>query len=100
MSGYTSWGSGTALNPPADCSAEMRVRDTVSSVGTIFRRQPLPLTTSTDHICHFRHALALDERRVRFLPESLALSPADEKCDPEETVPVESGQSNPKDLTP
>ncbi|KAJ7697057.1 hypothetical protein B0H17DRAFT_1158522 [Mycena rosella] len=42
--------------------------DTVSSVG-IFRRQPLPLTTSADHICHFRHALAIDERRVRFLPE-------------------------------
>ncbi|KAJ6564867.1 hypothetical protein DFH09DRAFT_894391, partial [Mycena vulgaris] len=42
--------------------------DTVSSVG-IFRGQPLPLTTSADHLCHFRHALALDERRVRFLPE-------------------------------
>ncbi|KAJ7140642.1 hypothetical protein C8R44DRAFT_974480, partial [Mycena epipterygia] len=42
--------------------------DTVSCVG-IFRGQPLPLTTSADHICHFRHALALDERRVRFQPE-------------------------------
>ncbi|KAJ7913437.1 hypothetical protein B0H13DRAFT_1578808, partial [Mycena leptocephala] len=42
--------------------------DTVSSVG-VFRGQPLPLTSSADHICHFRHALALDERRVRFLPE-------------------------------
>ncbi|KAJ7430246.1 hypothetical protein B0H11DRAFT_1764998, partial [Mycena galericulata] len=42
--------------------------DTVSSVG-VLRGQPLPLTTSADHICHFRHALALDERRVRFLPE-------------------------------
>ena len=21
------------------------------------------------HVCHFRHALALDERRVKFLPE-------------------------------
>ncbi|KAJ7140656.1 hypothetical protein C8R44DRAFT_827617 [Mycena epipterygia] len=42
--------------------------DTVSSVG-IFRGQPLPLTESADHICHFRHALALDERRVRFQPE-------------------------------
>ncbi|KAI6004737.1 hypothetical protein EDD15DRAFT_1018393 [Pisolithus albus] len=31
---------------------------------------PLPLTvTSCDHICHFRHALALDERRVKFSPE-------------------------------
>ncbi|KAJ7476102.1 hypothetical protein FB451DRAFT_1034201 [Mycena latifolia] len=42
--------------------------DTVSSVG-IFRGQPLPLTSSADHLCIFRHALALDERRVRFLPE-------------------------------
>ncbi|KAJ6560510.1 hypothetical protein DFH09DRAFT_921570 [Mycena vulgaris] len=42
--------------------------DTVSSVG-IFRGQPLPLTGSADHICHFRHALAIDERRVKFLPE-------------------------------
>jgi hypothetical protein len=22
-----------------------------------------------EHVCHFRHALALDERRVKFLPE-------------------------------
>ncbi|KAJ7140723.1 hypothetical protein C8R44DRAFT_585502, partial [Mycena epipterygia] len=42
--------------------------DTVSSVG-IFRRQPLPLTDSAEHVCYFRHALAIDERRVRFLPE-------------------------------
>jgi len=27
------------------------------------------LTDTTDHICFFRHALALDERRVKFLPE-------------------------------
>ncbi|KAJ7237256.1 hypothetical protein C8J57DRAFT_1439208 [Mycena rebaudengoi] len=44
------------------------VWDTVSSVGTL-RGQPLPLTASAGHICHFRHALALDERRVKFLPE-------------------------------
>ncbi|KAJ7476099.1 hypothetical protein FB451DRAFT_267004 [Mycena latifolia] len=42
--------------------------DTVSSVG-LFVGQPLPLTTSADHICIFRHALALDECRVRFMPE-------------------------------
>jgi hypothetical protein len=30
----------------------------------------LPLTTeSCEHVCLFRHALALDERRVKFLPE-------------------------------
>ncbi|KAF8523846.1 hypothetical protein JB92DRAFT_2883113, partial [Gautieria morchelliformis] len=44
------------------------VWDTVSSVGTI-RSKVLPLTDETDHVCFFRHALALDERRVKFLPE-------------------------------
>ncbi|TDL30078.1 hypothetical protein BD410DRAFT_850420 [Rickenella mellea] len=42
--------------------------DTVSSVGLI-REKTLPLTYSADHVCFFRHALALDERRVKFLPE-------------------------------
>ncbi|EDR08351.1 uncharacterized protein LACBIDRAFT_294115 [Laccaria bicolor S238N-H82] len=44
------------------------VWDTVSSVG-IVRGKSLPLTNSAEHICFFRHALALDERRVKFLPE-------------------------------
>ncbi|KAF8532009.1 hypothetical protein JB92DRAFT_3104395 [Gautieria morchelliformis] len=44
------------------------VWDTVSSVG-IVRNKSLPLTDQTDHNCFFRHALALDERRVKFLPE-------------------------------
>ncbi|KAJ6596201.1 hypothetical protein DFH09DRAFT_1407201 [Mycena vulgaris] len=44
--------------------------DTVSSVGLV-RQKPLPLTSSAEHICIFRHALALDERRVKFLPEYL-----------------------------
>ena len=43
-------------------------RDTVSSIG-MFRGKNLPCTDSPDHICYFRHALALDERRVKFLPE-------------------------------
>lgn len=44
-------------------------RDTVSSVG-LGRSKTLPCTTtSCEHICYFRHALALDERRVKFLPE-------------------------------
>ncbi|THU92019.1 hypothetical protein K435DRAFT_567789, partial [Dendrothele bispora CBS 962.96] len=42
--------------------------DTVSSVG-LFRPKPLPLTNRADHVCFFRHALALDERRVKFIPE-------------------------------
>ncbi|KAF9219898.1 ARM repeat-containing protein [Gyrodon lividus] len=45
------------------------VWDTVSSVG-IVRGKTLPSTTSSSqHICYIRHALALDERRVKFLPE-------------------------------
>ncbi|KDQ15887.1 hypothetical protein BOTBODRAFT_107984 [Botryobasidium botryosum FD-172 SS1] len=41
--------------------------DTVSSVGLIYSRN-LPFTTSNESIRYFRHALALDERRVRFRP--------------------------------
>lgn len=45
------------------------VWDTVSSVGVV-RGKTLPSTTNRDHhMCYFRHALALDERRVKFLPE-------------------------------
>ena len=41
----------------------------MSSVG-IFRTKTLPGTTEgMKHTCFFRHALALDERRVKFLPE-------------------------------
>lgn len=41
----------------------------MSSVG-IIRGKSLPGTTSgMKHVCFFRHALALDERRVKFLPE-------------------------------
>ncbi|KAG9097225.1 hypothetical protein FS749_006776 [Ceratobasidium sp. UAMH 11750] len=44
------------------------VWDTVSSTG--FRRKTLmPLTRKCEHIEHFRHALAIDERRVKFQPE-------------------------------
>lgn len=51
-------------------------RDTVSSIG-IVRGKSLPLTESCDHICYFRHALALDERRVKFLPEYVTHKAAD-----------------------
>ncbi|KAF8517289.1 hypothetical protein BU17DRAFT_76469 [Hysterangium stoloniferum] len=44
------------------------VWDTVSSIG-IVRGPNLPGTVNLDHTCYFRHALALDERRVKFLPE-------------------------------
>ncbi|KAK0448097.1 hypothetical protein EV421DRAFT_1889487 [Armillaria borealis] len=47
------------------------VWDTVASVGLI-QKSPLPLTTTAHHICTFRHGLALDEHRVKFLPTYLA----------------------------
>ena len=45
------------------------VRDTVSSVG--FGRGDVCLSASSaaTHACHIRHALALDECRVKFIPE-------------------------------
>ena len=59
-------------------------RDTVSSVGT-FRDKNLPLTDTADHICYIRHALALDERRVKFLPEFIYTNtPASQSSQPSE----------------
>ncbi|KAF4615644.1 hypothetical protein D9613_012540 [Agrocybe pediades] len=44
--------------------------DTVSSIGLIRKKKLLPGTIDgMKHVCFFRHALALDERRVKFLPE-------------------------------
>ncbi|KZP18212.1 hypothetical protein FIBSPDRAFT_829469, partial [Athelia psychrophila] len=47
------------------------VWDTVASIG-IFKGKTLPLTDSCGHVCTFRHALALDERRANFLPQCVA----------------------------
>ncbi|KAG2145764.1 hypothetical protein DEU56DRAFT_181227 [Suillus clintonianus] len=44
------------------------VWDTVSSVG-VNKTMNFPSTATCDHVCYFRQALALDERRVKFLPE-------------------------------
>ncbi|KAJ8697364.1 hypothetical protein PTI98_004174 [Pleurotus ostreatus] len=53
------------------------VWDTVSSIG-VRRGASLPGTvTGMSHVCHFRHALALDERRVRFWPEHANSQPSD-----------------------
>ncbi|PPQ69955.1 hypothetical protein CVT26_013291 [Gymnopilus dilepis] len=46
------------------------VWDTVSSIGVTRGKKLLPYTIDgMKHVCYFRHALALDERRVKFLPE-------------------------------
>ncbi|KAL0958056.1 hypothetical protein HGRIS_000233 [Hohenbuehelia grisea] len=44
------------------------VWDTVSSVG-FMRGKSMPHTEAPYYVCTFRHALALDERRVKFSPE-------------------------------
>ncbi|PPQ76460.1 hypothetical protein CVT26_012896 [Gymnopilus dilepis] len=44
--------------------------DTVSSIGIARGKRLLPYTIDgMEHVCYFRLALALDERRVKFLPE-------------------------------
>ncbi|KAN0091571.1 Uncharacterized alpha/beta hydrolase domain (DUF2235) domain containing protein [Tylopilus felleus] len=45
------------------------VWDTVSSVGLVREDVFLSTSSSAVHACHFRHALALDELRVKFMPE-------------------------------
>ncbi|KAF8554224.1 hypothetical protein OG21DRAFT_1412956 [Imleria badia] len=56
------------------CWTGMRVHfigvwDTVSSVWLRRGEKFLSKSSSAAHACHFRHALALDERRVKFIPE-------------------------------
>ncbi|KAF8552285.1 hypothetical protein OG21DRAFT_1535523 [Imleria badia] len=45
------------------------VWDTVSSLGIIKKEVHITSSASVTNACHFRHALALDERRVKFMPE-------------------------------
>ena len=41
----------------------------MSSLGLIKQDVHITASASVTNTCHFRHALALDERRVKFLPE-------------------------------
>lgn len=45
------------------------LRETVSSTGLVRGDTFLSTFSSALHTCHFRHALALDERRVKFIPD-------------------------------
>lgn len=47
-------------------------RDTVSSLGLIKKDVHITASATVTIACHFRHALALDERRVKFMPEYFA----------------------------
>ena len=44
-------------------------RDTVSSLGFVKKDVHITASASVTNACHFRHALSLDERRVKFMPE-------------------------------
>jgi uncharacterized protein (DUF2235 family) len=62
----------------------------VQSVGLVPKH--LPFSGSNNAILHFRHALALDERRVKFIPFFYTLAP-DDKTDTKSAVsePVTEG---------
>lgn len=65
----TGWKQSRAFKKAFSIDVEVEfvgVWDTVSSVGIIPRT--LPFTRANNKIRYFRHALSLDERRVRFLP--------------------------------
>ncbi|OCH91828.1 hypothetical protein OBBRIDRAFT_871796 [Obba rivulosa] len=67
------------------------VWDTVSSVGVV-RHKVLPGTADgMKHVCSFRHALALDERRVKFLPEYVNQGLSVENARPSD--PADSGKA-------
>ena len=68
MSGFISLAHGEGSPSPTTPILTWKSRDTVSSIGLV-RRKDLPGTTDLKHTCFFRHALALDECRVKFLPE-------------------------------
>ena len=45
------------------------VWDTVASIGAIIPRSNLPFSGGSSFVKHFRHAMSLDERRIRFSPQ-------------------------------
>ncbi|EIN07512.1 WD40 repeat-like protein [Punctularia strigosozonata HHB-11173 SS5] len=74
--------------------------DTVSSIG-VARGPSLPETTNgMTHVCVFRHALALDELRVKFLPEyangGAGPSQGKEGAQTTSNVPANSSQPGPR----
>ena len=74
-------------------------RDTVSSIGIARGKKMLPRTIDgMKHVCFFRHALALDERRVKFLPEyAYGGSATGEKSDDKNPSSVNHGSSEQSD---
>ncbi|KAJ8521311.1 hypothetical protein ONZ45_g1994 [Pleurotus djamor] len=65
MTAHSKRGSGHRTEGPSMSDEEQLL----SSIG-VLRGKSLPETVSgMGHVCHFRHALALDERRAKFQPE-------------------------------
>lgn len=72
------WKQSTAFKKAFSINVDIEfvgVWDTVDAVGIFPKR--LPFTRSSDNIRYFRHAMSLDEHRVRFKP-SLWTRPTDE----------------------
>ena len=70
VSEFISWESGMLLSLIIPQRPKLAsTRDTVSSLGLIKRDVHVTESASVINACHFRHALALDERRVKFMPE-------------------------------
>ncbi|KAJ7741369.1 hypothetical protein B0H16DRAFT_1565561 [Mycena metata] len=67
----------------------MGVWDTVSSVG-VFMGRTLPFTSVNTSIKTFRHAVSLDEHRVRFMPYLLEPKSSDSSTPKDEVPPTDS----------
>ncbi|GBE87201.1 hypothetical protein SCP_1004480 [Sparassis crispa] len=79
----------------------MGLWDTVSSVGVFRRKKDLPGTPDCKDVHYVRHALALDERRVKFSPEFITPTVAASHSDSADPAGTErlpdiekDGQSN------
>jgi uncharacterized protein (DUF2235 family) len=67
----TGWKQSTAFKRAFSINVDIEfvgVWDTVDAVGLIPRR--LPFTQVNDNIKYFRHAMSLDEHRIRFVPST------------------------------
>ncbi|OJA19273.1 hypothetical protein AZE42_04491 [Rhizopogon vesiculosus] len=74
------WQQSTAFKKAFSINVDIEfvgVWDTVSSVGVLPKR--LPFTRANDNIRYFRHALSLDEHRVRFKPNLWARPTEEDK---------------------
>ena len=72
-------------------------RDTVGSIG--WDSEDLPFCGSNSAIAHFRHALSLDERRVKFTPTYYGTKTSkDEDPNDEKESPVQKAEGAAKNL--